>query len=253
MKIMEEIKIYKLSEYMEYVESLPNGYSISRGHSNSTYNLLPSALRFDEAGNRKYTRQSIAYFLNEFKVNSHNYLEYPWDIKSDFEWMIYAQHYGLPTRLLDFTYSHIISLMFAVENAFMESEPEDGSVWFLNPMALNNKHCKQSQILTFGKESISNLDNFDGGVVVQGRKINKRITAQNGVFVYFQDNTEPLEKQICDDEVLRKIVIDGEAKRDIVISLYSLGIGKTQIYPELSSVVQDILIKDNIKQYMEEE
>ena len=55
------------------------------------------------------------------------------------------------------------------------------------------------------------------------------------------------------EDILRKIVIDGEAKRDIVTSLYSLGIGKTQIYPELTSVAQDILIKDNIKQYMMEE
>lgn len=250
---MEDTKIYKLSEYIEFVEELPKEFTLSRGHSNIAYSLLPGALRLDETGNRKYTRQSVAYFLNEFKVNSHNYLDFPWDIKSDFEWMIYAQHYGLPTRLLDFTNSHIISLMFSVEGSFVETENVDGAIWFLNPIALNNKHCMQSQILTVGKENMINLDNYDGGIAVQGRKINKRITAQNGLFVYFQDNTEPLEKQICDESVLRKVIIDGKSKRDIVVSLYSLGIGKTQIYPELSSVVQDILIKDNIKQYAMEE
>lgn len=250
---MEETKISKLSEFMEYVENLPKEFSLSRGHSNAIYSLLPGALRLDESGNRKYTRQSIAYFLNEFKVNSHNYLEYPWDIKSDFEWMIYAQHYGLPTRLLDFTNSHIISLMFSVENSFTDTEIKDGAVWFLNPIALNNMHCRQSQILTIGNENMLNLDDFDGGIVVQGRKINKRISVQNGLFVYFQDNTASLEAQIDDDEILRKVIIDGESKRDIVVSLYSLGIGKTQIYPELTSVVQDILIKDNIKQYIMEE
>lgn len=95
---MEDTKIYKLSEYIEFVEELPKEFTLSRGHSNIEYSLLPGALCLDETGNRKYTRQSVAYFLNEFKVNSHNYLEFPWDIKSDFEWMIYAQHYGLPTR-----------------------------------------------------------------------------------------------------------------------------------------------------------
>ena len=81
-------------------------------------------------------------------------------------------------------------------------------------------------------------------------KLNKRISAQNGLFVYFQDSTVPLEDQVCNENILKKIIIDGEAKKDISVSLYSLGIGKTQLYPELTSVVKDILIKDNIKQYI---
>lgn len=248
--MMEEIKIRKLSEYVECVENLPKEFTLSRGHENEQYKLLPSALRTDDSGNRKYTRQSIAYFLNEFKVNSHNFIEYPWDIKTDYEWMIYAQHYGLPTKLLDFTNSHIISLMFAVENSFSDLQNADGAVWFLNPSELNNIHCRQSQILTVGTSDRINLDSFDGGVVIQGRKLNKRISAQNGLFVYFQDSTVPLEDQVCNENILKKIIIDGEAKKDISVSLYSLGIGKTQLYPELTSVVKDILIKDNIKQYI---
>lgn len=243
--------ITKLSEFMEYVESLPKTFILSRGQANAEYTLLPGALRLDKDKNLKYTRKSIAYFLEEFKVHSHNYLDTPWDIKSNYEWMIYAQHYGIPTRLLDFTNSHIISLMFAVEGAF--DDDNDAVVWFLDPLKLNNNHCNRSEIITIMNEEGSKLDDYDGPVALQGRKLNKRINAQNGLFVYFQDRSQPLEEAVNDEMILRRIIIKGEYKKDILSSLYSMGIGMTQIYPELSSVAKDILMRDNIKQHLMEE
>ena len=250
---MEEIYIEKLSEFMDYVERLPKEFTLSRGQSNINYKLLPGALRVDEGGNMKYTRQSVAYFLNEFKVNSHNYMDKPWDVKNDYEWMIYAQHYGIPTRLLDFTNSHIISLMFAVESAFNNYNDDDGVVWFLDPLKLNNKSCCRSQIVTLSENESISLDDCDGPIGVQGRKLNGRISAQNGVFVYFQDRSEALDTIINDTDILRKVIIKGPCKKDILVSLYSMGIGMTQIYPELTSVAKDIIMKDNIKQYLKEE
>lgn len=250
---MDEICIEKLSDFMAFVEDLPKEFTLSRGQANVNNSLLPGALRLDSNKKLKYTRQSVSYFLNEFKVNSHNYMDNPWNIKNDYEWMIYAQHYGIPTRLLDFTYSHIIALMFSVENAFEEDEEIDGVVWFLNPLKLNNKNCFRSQMVSLSENVNVRLDDCDGPIAVQGRKLNERVNAQNGVFVYFQDRSEPLEKSIIDKDILRKVVIRGGYKKDILVSLYSMGIGMTQIYPELSSVAKDILMKDNIKQYLMEE
>ncbi|MDW8802918.1 FRG domain-containing protein [Clostridium sp. A1-XYC3] len=249
----EEVYISKLSEFMDYVEKLPKEFTLSRGQANLHHKLLPGALRKDNDGHMKHTRQSIAYFLNEFKVNSHNYIDKPWDVKSDYEWMIYAQHYGLPTRLLDFTNSHIISLMFSVESAFDDYDEMDGVVWFIDPLKLNNRSCCRSQIITLSENEGMSLDDCDGPIVVQGRKLNGRINAQNGVFVYFQDRSDALDDIIIDDSILRKVIIKGTSKKDILVSLYSMGIGMTQIYPELTSVAKDILMKDNIKQYLMEE
>lgn len=249
--MIEDKYIEKLSEFMEYVEKLPNNFSLSRGQVKD-FPLLPSALRKDEKNNKKFSRQTTAFFLNEFKVNSHNYIPNPWDIRNDFEWMIYAQHYGIPTRLLDFTYSHIISLMFAVETAYYETEAEDAVVWFLNPYKLNDFHARRSEIITLSNEQNVNLDNYEGPVVVQGRKLNGRINAQNGVFVYFQDIEQALDEMVTDSSILKKIIIKASSKKNILASLYSLGIGFTQIYPELESVTKDILMKNNIKIFIKE-
>ncbi|QIO07428.1 FRG domain-containing protein [Acinetobacter shaoyimingii] len=247
---MEICEIEKLSEFIAYLEDLPRNYSLSRGQSKS-YTLLPSAFRYDENGNRLFRKIDIKRFLDDFKVNSHPYITNVNFLKHDNEWMIYAQHYGIPTRLLDFTYSHIISLMFALENSFNEREPENGVIWFLDPCALNLQGTDGSskKVLNLA-DNAQEIDQATTPVVVTCHKIHERINAQNGLFVYFQEeNNQPLE-DIANQNVLKKLVINKESKKDILKSLSSLGIGYSSIYPELSSVSKDIMLKRNIEEYL---
>lgn len=260
----DEVVIKKLSEYMAYVEKLPETFCLSRGQSKE-YPLIPGAFRKDSRGIRKYSRQSIAHFLSQFKLNSHFYMDRPWDVKSDYEWMIHAQHYGIPTKLLDFSQSHIIALMFAVEKAFDEDpkNPINGEVWFLNPKVLNILHSNRTDLFTLSDQDLK-LEDFNGPVVVQGRKANTRVNAQNGVFLYFQESDHDLIEIIKRNlrghtynlnDLIQRVVIDGESKKDILVSLFSMGFGFTQIYPELSSVSKDILLLEKIndyKRYLEE-
>lgn len=244
--------IEKLSEFTEFVESLPNEFILSRGQAGE-YDLLPSSLRLDKSNIRKYSRTASQYFLNEFKISSHNYMRFPTDINSEYEWMVYAQHYGIPTRLLDFTFSHVVSLMFAVENAFEDEENKDAEVWFLNPIQLNNKFAHRSEILNIANGESLNLETYEGPVAIKSRKLNERINAQNGLFVYFQDVINPVESplnKIVDESILKRLVIKGEYKKDILSSLYSMGIGFTTLYPELQSVSKDIVMKLNIQEYL---
>ena len=248
---MEIVKIKTLSEYMEFVEDLDKNFCLSRGQTKE-YSLLPSGLRLDENKKRKYSKKLLCYYLDEFKINSYNYIEKPGDIINDIEWMIYAQHYGLPTYLLDFSRAHIISLMFSVEDAFRLVNDENISnseVYFLNPYELNRKFAKYSDVITtFDKIPLS----VDGPIAIQARKMNHRINAQNGLFVKFEDGDEPLET-ISDDGILKKIIIEPDNKRKILTSIFNMGIGFSHLYPELSYVVKDIMAKRNIIEFQEEE
>jgi hypothetical protein len=246
------MEISKLSEYTSFVEELPKEFCLSRGQSGD-YPLLPSALRKDNlTKNRKFPKRAIRNFLTQFKINSYQYMDAPWDIKNDVEWMLYAQHYGLPTKLMDFTISHITSLLFAVEKAFQTESDKDAVVYFLNPAGLNQKNMEQSTIVNVsGSDSVS-AEGYDGPVVVQGRKINSRINAQKGLFVLFQDDDEPLEAT-ADENILKKILIPADATKEILSSLFSMWISFSHIYPELSSVSKDILLQQDIDDFLREE
>lgn len=245
------MEITKLSEYMAFVEDLDNDFYLSRGQSQA-YPLLPSALRCDENGKRKYPKRAIRNFLEQFKINSYQYMPNPWDIKNDTEWMLYAQHYGVPTRLMDFTTSHITSLLFAVEKSFQKQSECDAVVYFLNPKNLNMKHKQTTAVINVSNTPASSFDSLDGPIVVQGRKINPRVNAQKGLFVLFQDDDKPLE-ETSDESILKKVTIKNDYTKSILASLYSMGITFTHIYPELSSVAKDIVMQQDINDFTRED
>lgn len=245
------MEIAKLSDYMAYVEQLPSEFSLSRGQSRD-YPLLPSALRNDSKGNRKYSNKTIRNFLEEFKINSCQYIDAPWAINNHYEWMLYAQHYGIPTQLLDFTTSHLTSLLFAVEKAFQADQEDDAVVYFLNPLELNSLHIKQRQLINISKSSNDDIRDHDRPFAIHGRKINSRINAQRGLFVFFQNTAAPLET-VVDESVLKKVTIIGSETRQILSTLYSMGVSFTHLYPELPSVVKDIVMQQDIEDYLSEE
>lgn len=239
------MKINKLSEYIDYVEKLPKTFTLSRGQVKER-DLLPSALRRNEKGIRRYSKKELHNFMSEFKIHSYQYMSNPSDVRSEIEWMLYAQHYGLPTRLLDFTTAHMTSLLFSLETSFKENNTDEPVIYFLDPYSLNRKNKKIEEIII--NEADINNHNHDGPIVIQGRKLNSRINAQKGLFVYFEYDDEPINKT-CSEEILRKVTIDSSMRKDILSSLYSMGVSYSHVYPELSSVAKDIILKQDICEY----
>lgn len=163
---------------------LKNGSFVFRGHSHSNYRLVPSALREDITHYcrhaTKITKDELpediqilneAYILRDFfNTCDYNGLALPnverlretifsfSDIKTFFQeemWLpedLYeiaalAQHYGLPTRLLDWTYDINTSIYFVLSDYLNNKypfTPDNIDIW-----ALDTKICTNTVMLKF--------------------------------------------------------------------------------------------------------
>lgn len=77
------------------------------------------------------------------------------EIKDSWERLSFMQHYGVPTRLLDWTTNLNIALYFAISHA-ERSGTGDPCIWILNPYKLNELHAGDRVIY----DAVDNVD-FD--------------------------------------------------------------------------------------------
>ncbi|WP_281556185.1 FRG domain-containing protein [Thalassomonas sp. RHCl1] len=226
---IHENKIESVSQYIAMMERGPSEFY--RGQSQD-WPLLPSLSRISHGHIpdlsvleldilREFKRLSLPYFENVPKGNA--------------EWVIHAQHYGLPTRLLDWTSNPLKALYFAVENL---DEDNDGVVWSIDPFnieyEINEPNLSTSQHYFF-----------------RPSHLNLRITSQESYFLVFpleegETMLKPLNELFLEQSqrgeygMVEKMTIPKELKSDFKATLDGLGINKLSIYPGLEGVVESV-------------
>lgn len=144
---VESTNISCLSEYINAIERMKEDYPdgplcsnpvspgfLYRGHSNEKYALLPSLFRVSrdmedglEISNRTYLSWAKETdILKAFIQEACCYIPVPQTAL--FQWAEYAQHYGVPTRLLDWSGNPLVALYFACRG----KRDIDGKVWMLH-------------------------------------------------------------------------------------------------------------------------
>lgn len=199
-----------------------------RGQANFERGLVPSFLRLQN--HDKLSEQTIQ---DIFIQNASTLIETP---SNPFDWMFIMQHYGIPTRLLDWTENPLVALYFAVEKYKKE---KDGTLWLLKPKKLNKLSISSENTPLYNDDQIK--QHMSGQSVHQKKpaailasRNTSRIKSQEGVFTIHLDNGESIDKDY--ETYLLKIKIPHNFKGDISNQLQKLGINEFRLFPELSYI-----------------
>ena len=207
-----------------------------RGQSDVTWVLLPRLARQPDG-----LKKELA-LLARFKQNASLLL--PAVPRTDWEWLAIMQHFGAPTRLLDWTESPLVALYFAVA----PHAPTDGTLWVLDPISLNlASHISpddEQHIPSFddpiarnylpsslGAEQMTRLD----PIAVIGPRNTPQMQAQLGVFTIIHRTPTPLEF-VGVQEHIHKFRIPETAKSTLRTELSLLAIDEFQLFPDLQTL-----------------
>jgi hypothetical protein len=116
------------AEVIQVFTELQGKRWISRGQANAEYSLVPS---IDREGREKFSRrqklrlerQSIDMFRSTARFFADKGEEDA--LKTDIQTLMVLRHYGVPTRLLDWSLSPFVAAYFAVEM----DDSIDGAIW----------------------------------------------------------------------------------------------------------------------------
>ena len=285
-----EKEIRSVAQYLEIIRKLDKAYAkdgglnnpvsskfLYRGMAHKSWPLLPGIFReigtaYEgwEAGTHKYlTFSTEQRILQHFRQEAAAYVTQNRD-ESDIWWVELAQHYGVPTRFLDWSENPLVALYFACEN---NSQQEDAVVWMLNryvkeldpAYAFIEDEAARRQAIS----NLIGLTECQGGAcqlsplrlpfLYSPYLFDGRMSAQSSWFMVWGNNMRPFQQMVdyqnymklpeetcalCagddSDDFLFQYIIPVCAKQQIVRELDMLGINGKTLFPGLDGVGKHI-------------
>lgn len=249
-------KITTVPQYLKAVAKYSRG-TLFRGVPDKSYELLPGIGRVKELAGDKKTKQRTALrrerkLLRNFNRSAALYIPQQMDFTS---MAILAQHHGVPTRFLDWSYNRLVALYFAVRNL---DESVDAKIYITKIKRNTSQSVIQydKYVMYEDRDLTDEFRDVEGddikGKFYEYQKfimkkegirksifsflptyINSRMSSQASVFTFHPDPFTPMTEA---DGLVGELLIPRDSKRDIKRGLEHCGVHEFSIFPGLDGL-----------------
>lgn len=240
-----------------------------RGHPEKYGNLTPKIFRSEYIQKIAVKSDTESSVIDEFKRVAPALTQNIPKQDDHCSWSFLMQHYGAPTRLLDWTENALVALYFAVRN-FLDGK--DGELWAIYPYSLNEKGYQCADIATKSNKILEYLavepylainpvsgnqerqENFAKAIGLD--KIPRyplalsptmnfpRMVAQSSTFTIHpipHQGKNTIPDLLTDKRYLVCYIIPQDCKLNLINDLKSLGISRRTLFPDLDGLSQTIM------------
>ena len=171
------------------------GYSIIQSDDELQFKReLYVLLKFLDFSDRNGLKVTADYKVRE---NIHNYFHFTskfWPRMEFIEIISLAQHYGVPTKVLDWTYDYKVALYFALRDVLKDKNNySDGVLWAFNYKLFENNPLDKKDIFSRLHIYRPEYDN------------NPNLRAQKGLFSFIIDDVNNQDKQSLEDIIIKDL------------------------------------------------
>jgi hypothetical protein len=171
---------------------------------------------------------------------------------SIWNWLALAAHHGLPTRLLDWTYSPFVALHFATAN--LRRYACDSVVWCVNHRETNRRLPQElrselefegSDVFTVEMlsraastlERFENLSESEFVVFLEPPSLDARIVNQFALFSLMSTPEKRLDRWLeANSDLSKRVIIPTEMKWEVRDKLDQAGITERMLFPGLDGI-----------------
>jgi len=217
-----------------------------RGMSCLEHSLSSSLVRLAGDGDIRVLEAALLRNFRKYAHDEGAYTDSVWD------WLALGQHRGLPTRLLDWTYSPLVALHFATEAPDRDA---DAVVWCVNFVEANKRlppklkrimMREASQTVTVDMlQAFKSLKAFDALaktpflVFLEPPAIDRRILNQFALFSLMSSPTAEMDDWLARHPALcRRVVIPGKLKWEIRDKLDQANVNERVLFPGLEGLTR---------------